>query len=158
MDFGVFVICICACCAAATTGAMFPPGQWYLTLNRPSWTPPNWLFPVAWTTLYIAMSAAAALAAPLPDSGTAMALWGLQIALNTLWSPIFFGLRRFGMAFVVVIGLWLAVAGAMLALWQLEPLAGWLFVPYLVWCTIAAALNYAMWKLNPDVQPIDTAA
>lgn len=154
MDFLVFAICLAACGAAATTGAAFPPGKWYLTLDRPSWTPPNWVFPLAWTSLYIAMSYAAARAAPHEGSGTGMALWGLQIALNTLWSPIFFGLRRFGAAIIVVVALWIAVAGTMLAFWQLDPLAGWLFVPYLLWCTIAAALNIAMWRRNPDVEPV----
>jgi tryptophan-rich sensory protein len=154
MDLIVFTICLLACGAAATTGAMFPPGQWYQTLNRPSWTPPNWLFPVAWTLLYLAMSIAAARVAPLPGSGLPMALWGLQIALNTLWTPIFFGLRRFGGAIPVVVGLWLAVFTTMITFWELDPLAGWLFVPYLVWCTVAAALNIAMWRRNPDVEPL----
>lgn len=154
MDLFVFVICLAACAAAATTGAAFPPGPWYLTLDRPSWTPPNWVFPVAWTTLYIAMSIAAARVAPLEGSGTAMALWGLQIALNTLWTPVFFGLRRFGGAIIVVVGIWIAVAATMLMFWELDPQAGWLFVPYLIWCTIAAALNIAMWRRNPQVEPL----
>ena len=155
MDIAVFGICLAACCAAATTGAVFPPGKWYLTLDRPSWTPPNWLFPVAWTTLYLMMSVAAARVAPLEGSGMPMALWGLQIALNTLWTPVFFGLRRFGGAIIVVVGLWLAVAATMLTFWQLDPLAGWLLVPYLVWCTVAAALNIAMWRRNPDIVPLN---
>ena len=126
-----------------------------LSLNRPSWTPPNWVFPVAWTSLYLAMSAAAAIVAPMEGSGLGMALWGLQIALNTLWSPIFFGLRRFGAAIIVVVVLWLAVGATMLAFFQLNTLAGLLFVPYLLWCTIAAALNVAMWRMNPDLVPIN---
>lgn len=154
MDWSVFVICFLACCAAATTGAVFPPGKWYLTLDRPTWTPPNWVFPVAWTVLYFFMSIAAARIAPLDGSGLPMALWGLQIALNTLWTPVFFGLRRFGGAVPVVLGLWLAVAGTMVAFWQLDTLAGVLFVPYLIWCTVAAALNIAMWRRNPDIQPL----
>ncbi|MEM7177820.1 MAG: TspO/MBR family protein [Pseudomonadota bacterium] len=155
MDIWVFLICIAACAAAGTTGAAFPPGKWYLTLNRPSWTPPNWVFPVAWTSLYLAMSAAAAIVAPIEGSGLGMALWGLQIALNTLWSPIFFGLRRFGAAIIVVVVLWLAVGATMLAFFQLSALAGLLFVPYLLWCTIAAALNIAMWRMNPGLVPIN---
>lgn len=154
MDFAVFAICLAACCVAGTTGAVFPPGPWYERLNRPSWTPPNWLFPVAWTTLYVAMSVAAARVAPLEGSGMAMALWALQVALNTLWSPMFFGLRRFGGAIFVVAALWLAVAGTMVTFWALDPIAGWLFVPYLLWCTIATALNVAMWRLNPDLEPV----
>ena len=158
MDIVVFGICLLACGAAATTGADFPPGKWYLTLDRPSWTPPNWVFPVAWTVLYLAMSVAAARIAPLEGSGLPMALWALQIALNTLWTPVFFGLRRFGQAIIVVVGLWLAVAATMLMFWQLDPVAGWLFVPYLIWCTIASALNIAMWRRNPQVEPIALGA
>lgn len=154
MDFAVFAICLIACGAAATTGALFPPGSWYLSLNRPTWTPPNWVFPVAWTVLYICMSVAAARVAPLEGSGLPMALWGLQIALNTLWTPVFFGLRRFGGAIPVVLGLWLAVAATMLLFWELDTLAGILFAPYLLWCTIAAALNIAMWRRNPDLEPV----
>ena len=158
MDWLVLGVCFAACCAAATTGAMFPPGPWYEQLDRPPWTPPNWLFPVAWTTLYVAMSSAAALVAPLEGSGLGMALWGLQIALNTLWSPIFFGLRRLRGGMVVVVALWVAVGATMLEFWRLEPLAGWLFLPYLVWCTVAAALNLSVWRRNPDVLPINPAA
>ena len=154
MDYIVFGICLAACGAAATTGAMFPPGLWYLRLDRPSWTPPNWVFPVAWTTLYLAMSVAAARVAPMPGSGTAMALWGLQIALNTLWTPIFFGLRRFAGAIFVVVALWIAVFATMLLFLQFDLIAGLLFVPYVLWCTIAAALNVAMWRRNPDVEPL----
>lgn len=157
MDYLVLGICFAACTAAATTGAVFPPGKWYLTLDRPSWTPPNWLFPVAWTSLYIAMSVAAARVAPHPESGLPMALWGLQIALNTLWTPIFFGLRRFGGAIIVVLGLWTAVAATMITFWQIDPIAGWLFAPYLLWCTVASSLNIAMWRLNPNIQPIRPA-
>lgn len=154
MDYVVLIVCFLACCAAATTGASFPPGQWYLKLDRPPWTPPNWVFPVAWTSLYIAMSVAAARVAPLEGSGQAMAFWGLQIALNTLWTPVFFGLRRFGGAIFVVLGLWVAVAITMVLFWQLDSLAGWLFVPYLIWCTIASALNISMWRRNPNVEPL----
>lgn len=158
MDFLVFGICLAACGAAATTGAMFPPGPWYERLDRPPWTPPNWVFPVAWTVLYLAMSWAAARVAPMDGSGTGMALWGLQIAFNTLWTPIFFGLRRFGGAIVVVVALWIAVAATMVVFWQFDRIAGLLFVPYLMWCTVAAALNISMWRRNPDLEPVQINA
>lgn len=158
MDWMVFLICFAACAAAGTTGAAFPPGAWYEELDRPSWTPPNWLFPVAWTTLYVAMSVAAARVAPLEGAGLAMALWALQIALNTLWTPVFFGLRRIKGAIPVVLALWGAVAACMVAMWQLDTIAGLLFVPYLLWCTVATALNVAMWRLNPHVVPVDPNA
>ena len=73
MDWTLFLTFLAACGAAATTGAMFEPGAWYKSLAKPSWTPPNWLFPVAWTTLYILMSLAAMRVAQLPGSGHALA-------------------------------------------------------------------------------------
>ena len=79
-----------------------------------------------------------------------MALWALQIALNTLWSPVFFGLKRIKAGMAVLMALWIAVAAAMVALWQVDPVAGALFVPYLVWVTIAGALNAEVWRLNID--------
>jgi tryptophan-rich sensory protein len=150
MEFiALFATYLAACMAAATTGALFQPGPWYKALAKPRWTPPDWAFPVVWSLLYLCMSAAAARVALLPGSGLALALWSVQIALNTLWTPIFFGLRRMGAGLVVILFLWLAVAATMLAFWQLDRLAGLLFAPYLVWVSIAAALNHAVWSRNP---------
>ena len=103
-----FAIFFAACAAAGATGAMFQPGEWYKSLKKPSWTPPNWLFPLAWTTLYVCMSAAGARVAGLDGSGLALALWALQIALNTLWTPVFFGLRNIRGGMVVLVALWAA--------------------------------------------------
>lgn len=145
-----FLIFLAACFAAGATGGLFPPGQWYNHLKKPSWTPPNWLFPVAWTTLYLCMSAAAARVADIDGSGLAMALWALQIALNTLWTPVFFGLKRIKAGMAVLLMLWASVAACMVALWQVDGWAGLLFIPYLMWVSVAAALNAAVWRLNPD--------
>ncbi|XDA98940.1 TspO/MBR family protein [Sulfitobacter sp. LCG007] len=146
----IFLVFLAACLGAGTTGAMFMPGAWYERLRKPSWTPPNWLFPVAWTTLYFCMAFAGARAAVLPDNGLAMALWSLQIALNALWTPVFFGLHRIRAGMAVLSVLWLAVAATMLALFRLDMIAGLLFVPYLTWVTVAGALNMAVWRLNPE--------
>ncbi|MEO0654951.1 MAG: TspO/MBR family protein [Pseudomonadota bacterium] len=150
MDWILFSIFLLACAAAGTTGAMFQPGEWYRSLNKPDWTPPDWLFPLAWSVLYLCISAAGALAAPVEGSAVAMAFFALQIALNTLWTPIFFGLHRIGAGLVVLICLWLSVAATLVAFWQLTWIAGLLFVPYLVWVTIAGALNFSVWRRNPD--------
>lgn len=151
MDWGLFLTFLAACGAAAATGAMFQPGAWYESLNKPAWTPPDWAFPVVWTSLYLAMSYAAMRVALLPGSGQALAFWAMQIAFNTLWTPVFFGLRRMKAGLVVLCGLWLAVAATMLAFWQLDALAGALMTPYLLWATIAGALNYSVWRRNPGV-------
>ncbi|MEL6520458.1 MAG: TspO/MBR family protein [Pseudomonadota bacterium] len=150
MDWMLFVIFFAACCAAASTGAMFSPDEWYRSITKPNWTPPDWVFPVTWTVLYIAIAVAAARVAPMEGSAYAMALWALQIALNTLWSPIFFGLHNIKAAAFVVVALWVAVFASMIALWSVDTIAGLLFVPYLIWATIAAALNLSIWKMNPE--------
>lgn len=133
------------------TGGLFQPGEWYRALSKPSWTPPDWVFPVTWFVLYACMAAAGARAAVQPESQYAMAFWALQIALNGLWTPVFFGLKKIRLGFVVVSCLWFAVLGAMIALWQVDRIAGLLFAPYLLWVTIAASLNAAVWRLNPEV-------
>ena len=151
----LFLIFLAACFAAGATGALFPPGPWYDRLHKPRWTPPNWLFPVAWTTLYLAMSYAAALVALSENNGLGLALWGLQIALNTLWTPVFFGLRRLKQGLYVLVALWVSVAATMVVFFNVAPLAGWLFMPYLAWVSVAGARNYAVWKLNPDAESLD---
>lgn len=150
MDWSLFLTFLAACGAAATTGAMFRPEEWYAELKKPFWFPPRWVFPVAWTTLYLVMSLAAMRVALLPGSGQAMAFWALQIALNTLWTPIFFGLHKMRTAMVVMVLLWLSVAATTWAFFQLDLISGLLFVPYLVWVTIASALNVESIRLNPQ--------
>lgn len=151
-----FAVFLAACFAAGSTGGLFPPGAWYDRLNKPAWTPPNWLFPVAWTTLYLCMAAAGARAAISPDNGLAMALWSLQIALNGLWTPVFFGLRNMRLGLIVLSGLWVSVAATMVALWMVDGVAGALFVPYLVWVSVAGALNLSVLRLNPDQAAVTT--
>jgi translocator protein len=150
MDWGLFVTYLVACGGAAATGAMFQPGDWYAALKKPSWTPPNWLFPVAWTTLYLLMSLAAMRVAQIADAGQALAFWSMQIAFNTLWTPVFFGLRRMRAALVVMVFLWISVALTTLAFWQVDWLAGLMFLPYLTWVSVAGALNFSVWRLNPN--------
>lgn len=151
MSWLVFGILLLACLSAGATGGLFPPGAWYQNLEKPDWTPPNWLFPVAWTTLYLCIAAAGARASIRPDNGVAMALWALQIALNGLWTPVFFGLKKIRLGLVVLAGLWLSVFCGMIALWQVDWLAGLLFMPYLAWVSVAGALNLSVMRLNPEV-------
>ena len=151
MDWSLFFIFLAGCGAAAATGAMFDPGEWYDNLEKPSWNPPKWVFPVTWTVLYIAIAAAAARVAPLEGNAYAMAFFALQLALNTLWTPVFFGLHRMGAGMIVIVCLWAAVACTMFAFFALDFVAGLLFVPYLIWVTIASCLNWSVRRLNPGV-------
>ena len=155
MSLFLFLLFLLACASAGATGAMFPPGEWYKTLNKPSWTPPDWVFPVVWTGIYILISIAGARVASMDDSGVALAFWASQAAFSTLWTPIFFGLRRLKGGLWVMAPLYLSVLGTTIAMFQLDFWSGLLFMPYLTWVTVAAALNYTVAKLNPQVKPLD---
>lgn len=152
MSWIIFLVLLASCFAAGSTGALFPPGDWYRSLKKPGFTPPDWVFPVVWTSLYVLIAIAGARVANMPQAGLALALWALQVALNSIWTPIFFGLKKVRLALVVVSLLWLSVAFGMLALFQLDTLAGLMFVPYLIWLSIATALNLRVMQLNPELR------
>ena len=145
LDFCIFLF---ACMAAGLTGSLFPPGQWYSELNKPIWTPPNWVFPVAWPILYLCMSYSGATLASIDGAGSALALWALQIALNTLGTPVFFGLENIKVGLIVIFLLLISVAMCTYVFWMYSFISGILFLPYLVWVTFAAALNMAVFRLN----------
>ncbi|WP_126975287.1 tryptophan-rich sensory protein TspO [Frigidibacter oleivorans] len=147
----LFLTFLAACVAAGATGFLFKPGPWYDGLRKPSWTPPNWAFPVVWTVLYLLMAWAAARVAVLPGNGQALAFWAMQIALNTLWTPVFFGLHRMLTGLLVMGALLVAVVGTLVTFWTLDTLAGLMILPYLAWLAVAAALNLWIWRFNPKV-------
>ncbi len=155
MDWMLFAMFFVACGAAGATGALFPTGLWYKGLNKPTWVPPNWVFPIAWTSIYILMSFAGARVAVLEGSGYALAFWALQIAFNTLWTPVFFGLRHWKASLMAMAGLWFSVLGCMITSFSLDFWAGMAFVPYMVWVCVAAALNMSIVRLNPDQKPLE---
>ena len=148
MDILIFFVFLTACFAVGSTGAMFPPGPWYGSLRKPSWTPPNWLFPIAWMVLYVLIAWSASRVAFIPGSGLAMAFFALQIALNTLWTPVFFGLRRLGQGMVVLTALWASVAAMVVLFGLLDRTAGLMLIPYLIWTSYAGALNFWIWRNN----------
>ncbi|MDT1060696.1 TspO/MBR family protein [Paracoccus sp. CPCC 101403] len=144
----IFLSLILACAAAAATGILFPPGAWYDGLRKPSFTPPRWVFPVAWTTLYLLIAWAGARLAVLPGAGLAMGLWAAQVALNTLWTPVFFGAHRTGAAMAVIALLWLVVTALVVQAFGLDIWTGVMLLPYLGWLTLASALNFSIWQNN----------
>ena len=158
MEWILFAVFFAACAAAAATGSLFPPGPWYEKLEKPPWNPPNWVFPVVWTPMYIAIAFAASRVAMLDGAGLALAFWSAQIAYNALWTPVFFGLRRMRGALIVMAGLWLTVAGTLITFLQLDLIAGLIFVPYLIWVTIAGALNLSVVRRNPDAEAAPVGA
>lgn len=152
----VFLGFVAACFLAATTGAVFRPGEWYEQLAKPSWRPPNWLFPPAWAVLYFFIALAGWLAwraAGFSGAALPLTLYFLQLGLNAAWSPIFFGMRRPDLAFVEIVLLWAAIVATMIAFYPIDKMAAWLLLPYLAWVTFAAALNFSVWRLNQDRQP-----
>ncbi len=134
--------------ATASTGILFQPGAWYAQMRKPSWTPPNWAFGPVWTVLYIMIAIAGWLVWREAGPGPAIFLWGAQLVLNAMWSWLFFGRRRMDLAFVDVVLLWLSVAAFAVAAIPVSTTASLLFLPYLVWVTIAGALNLSVWQMN----------
>jgi tryptophan-rich sensory protein len=137
-----------ACLIAAGSGAIWAPGDWYERLRKPSWRPPNWLFPIAWAVLYAMMAVAAWLVWRRDGFGLPIWVWVAQLVLNGAWSWFFFGLRRPDWAFAELAALWLAVAATILVFAPVHPWAAWLLAPYLVWVSFAGVLNLAIWRMN----------
>lgn len=137
--------------AAASSGALFKPDDWYRTLRKPGWTPKPWVFPVVWTPLYVAIAVSGWLAWRESSLLTLPFLvYGVQLLLNAGWSAVFFGLRRPDLAFGELVLLWLSIAATVAAFAPLSAAAAWLLSPYLLWVTIAGVLNLSVWRLNPD--------
>lgn len=137
--------------AAAAIGSFFLPGEWYSRLEKPPWNPPNWIFGPVWTVLYTTMAIAAWLVwkrGGLAAQRGPLALFLLQLLFNALWSPLFFGLRLPGLAFVDLLALWVALLGTLVTFWKADRIAGAMLVPYLAWVTFAGALNFTIWRLN----------
>jgi benzodiazapine receptor len=143
---------IALCLMVGALGGMVTSGaidNWYRPLVKPTWTPPDWLFAPAWTTLYIMMAVAAWLVWRTQDRiAPAMLLFFSQLALNFAWSFLFFGARSPWLGLIDITLLWLAILFTMLAFFGRSKLAGWLFVPYLAWVSFASALNFTIWRLN----------
>jgi tryptophan-rich sensory protein len=139
------------CFLTAWTGSRFMHGEWYLQLQKPTWTPPGYLFGPVWSFLYLTMGVAAWLVwkrAGFAGARMALILFIAQLALNGMWSWIFFGLHKPGIAFAEILVLWGMILGTLIAFWQKSPPAGILLTPYLIWVTFAAALNFAIWQMN----------
>jgi tryptophan-rich sensory protein len=139
------------CFAAAALGGLFMPGEWYASLKKPAWNPPGWIFGRVWTALYAMMAVAAWLVwkrGGFAAQRRPLALFLVQLALNAAWTPLFFGLHRPGLAFAEILLLWLAIAATIAVFRRVSRAAAWLLMPYLVWVSFAAALNFTLWRLN----------
>ncbi len=133
---------------AAVTGSQFMPGPWYETLTKPWWTPPKWLFPIAWTILYIMIAVAGWRVWQAEGVGPALMVWGLGLVFNAAWSWIMFGQKEIGWALADLIAMWVTVAAFIVLALPVDRTAALLFAPYLVWVSYAGALNYVIWRWN----------
>ena len=129
-------------------GYLTRPGAWYAGLNKPSFNPPNWVFGPAWTILYVLIAIAGSRVFAVAGGGTAMAVWIAALALNFLWSPVFFGLRRPTAALAVVAALLAAIVMFIVLSWPVDRVAALLFLPYAAWVAFATTLNAAVVRLN----------
>jgi tryptophan-rich sensory protein len=147
----IWLLIVAVTMAVATLAARFQPGEWYLQIAKPSWTPPGWLFGPVWTFLYLAMATAAWLIwrnVGWHRGRMALIAYAAQLALNGLWSWFFFGQRMIGAALIDIVLLWLAIIVTTGLFFRISRPAGWLFVPYLLWVSFATALNFEIWRLN----------
>jgi len=132
-------------------GVLFPPGDWYAGLNKPSWNPPGWVFGPVWSALYTMMAVAAWLVwqrGGVVAQRRALTWFAVQLALNAAWTPLFFGLHLPAVAFGEILLLCAAIAATLLAFSRVNRLAAWLLAPYLAWVSFAAVLNFMIWRLN----------
>ncbi|RJQ35163.1 tryptophan-rich sensory protein [Candidatus Parcubacteria bacterium] len=125
---------------------------WYASLVKPELTPPTWVFAPVWTALFALIGIAAFLVwkkgLGRRDVRIALGIFAGQLALNTLWSFIFFGLSSPLGAFIEIIVLWFAILATIIAFAKISRIAAWLLIPYLLWVSFAAYLNAAIWILN----------
>jgi tryptophan-rich sensory protein len=150
------VISIVVCQGAGLVGSIFTAPSiptWYAALQKPPFTPPNWLFAPAWITLYLLMGISASLVwqngLDNRRNRTALIVFLIQLVLNALWSIAFFGFESPLPGMVVIVLLWVAILITMLRFLQISKLAGFLLTPYLGWVTFAAILNVSIFILSP---------
>jgi tryptophan-rich sensory protein len=146
---------VLACLLAGFVGSaatMSSIPTWYASLQKPAFNPPNWIFAPVWTTLFIMMGVAAFL---VWDKGLenkkvriSLAIFGLQLLLNVLWSILFFGLQSPRYAFIDMIMLWASMLATIIYFYRISAVAAYLLIPYILWVSFAAALNLSIVILN----------
>jgi benzodiazapine receptor len=155
-DIIKLIVSLVACEGAGGIGAIFTTPAiptWYARLKKPGFTPPNSVFGPVWITLYLLMAVSVFLVwkeGLTQDSARiAFIVFWVQLVLNILWSVAFFGFRTPIGGLVMIIFLWLAILATIILSFQVSAIAGALLIPYLIWVTIAANLNFQVWRLNP---------
>ncbi|KWT69277.1 Tryptophan-rich sensory protein [Hyphomicrobium sulfonivorans] len=141
----VFVLLVAG---AAYTGSTYLPGPFYAALEKPVWTPPDDVFMPVWMVLYAMIALAGWIAWRAQGFGPLLWLWLLQLGLNTAWSYFMFGEKQIASALIDIGALWAVVLAFIVLAWPVRRSAALLFVPYLLWLSYAAALNFEIWRLN----------
>jgi len=129
--------------------------RWYQLLDKPWFQPPSWLFPVAWSVLYVLLALALAHvlnARRAPGRGRALVLFVVQMSINLAWSPVFFGLHQPRIALWIIVAMWIAAVATTFAFGRVRSIAAWLMVPYLAWISFAIVLNYTIVQMNPNAE------
>lgn len=129
-------------------GGLTVPDGWYAALRKPPFNPPDWVFPPVWTVLFVLIAVAGWRVWTRAPQSLAMGLWWGQMALNFLWTPVFFRLHLTGAALLVILALLAAIAGFIRQARRIDPVAAGLFAPYAAWAAFAAVLNGSIWLLN----------
>ncbi len=142
------VVFLALVAGAAYFGMSYQPGPFYAALAKPDWTPPDAVFAPVWTVLYVMIAVAGWIAWRAQGFGPLLWLWLLQLILNGAWSYLMFGVKQITWAFTDILALWLAILSFILVAWPVRRSAALLFVPYFLWVSFAAALNFELWRLN----------
>lgn len=146
LPFGLFIIAVMG--GGSLIGVGTAPGAWYASLEKPWFNPPNWMFGPVWTVLYLMIAIAGWRIWMRRRTGGAMTAWWVQLGLNFLWSPVFFGLQSPGWAIPIILAMLVSIVTFIRLSWDQDRLAAWLFVPYLAWVSFATLLNVSIWWLN----------
>jgi translocator protein len=135
--------------------------RWFDALDKPSLFPPGWMFGAVWTVLYIMLGLVLAMllhARGARGRGLALGLFAVQMILNLIWSPLFFGAHQVSLALILIIVILIFAVATVFAVAKIRKNAAWMMVPYLVWLCIAAILNFEMDRLNPDAEMMTAPA
>lgn len=125
--------------------------NWFMTLNKPFFNPPNYLFGPVWTVLYLLMgiSLFLILQSTLKElKSKALLIFAIQLSLNFLWSFLFFKFQLIGLSFIEIIMIWISILAMIISFYKINRIAAWLQIPYLLWVSFAIVLNGAIWWLN----------
>lgn len=156
LQFLKLSVCLFLCFLTAAIGAAasINAGSFYSELILPDWAPPANVFGPVWTLLYIMIAVAAWMVwrvNEIPAIRAGFIIFLIQLVLNALWSWLFFAWKLGGLAFIDIILLWFAILATLIAFWRINKVAGVLLLPYLLWVSFAAFLNFTIWQLNMEV-------